>query len=205
MRHGETDWNLSGQIQGHTDIPLSEHGRFQVRMLAKRLSDYSFSKIYASDLCRAQESAETIAKLGEAVVEVDPDLREFSYGAWESLTREEVEAQDPKGFAKRISGGNHAFAAPGGESATQVLERVRRFHARAVERHDPSENLLIVAHGGSIRALLVCLLGLPDTHFWRLQVDLGSLSVVQNHPGERILERWNDTCHLASLESRTGE
>ncbi|MCY3887807.1 MAG: histidine phosphatase family protein [Chloroflexi bacterium] len=205
VRHGETAWNRSGQIQGHTDVPLSEYGRLQVRRLAERLSTCSFSKIYTSDLSRALESAETLAKFGETSIEADSDLREFSYGTWESMTQREMEIQDPKGFAERIGGESYAFATPGGESTTQVLARVRRFHARAAERHDPSESLLIVAHGGSIRALLVCLLGLPDTYFWRLHVDNSSLSVVQNHPGGRVLERWNDTGHLTSLEPRVRE
>ena len=79
----------------------------------------------------------------------------------------------------------------------QLLHRVRRFYTSAVKRHDATGNLLIVAHGGPIRALLVCLLGLMDECFWRLRVDCTGLSIISNHPGGGVLELWNDTGHLS--------
>lgn len=196
VRHGETEWNRSGRIQGHSDVPLSEHGKSQMKMLAKRLAGRCFSAVYTSDLSRAIGSAETIAGTSGAVNQVDPDLREFSYGEWEGLTIEEVETKYPGSLAKRVGLGDNAFAAPGGEDTAQVLERVNQFATRAVDRHDPDEDLLIVAHGGSIRALVVCLMGLPDDHFWRFQVHCGSLSIVSIQDKGRVLELWNDTGHL---------
>ena len=89
-----------------------------------------------------------------------------------------------------------AFAAPGGEDTAQLLDRVRRFSTSAAKRHDPAEDLLIVAHAGSIRALLVCLLDLADEYFWRSRVDCTGLSIISNQPGGRVLELWNDTSHL---------
>ena len=197
IRHGETEWNRSGKIQGHSDVPLSEHGKWQMRMLGIRLARYSFSSVYASDLSRALESAEMIVEGRETFIETDSDLREFSYGEWEGLTLEEVEARFPKVFAQRMASGNSGFTAPGGEDSAHVLDRVRRFCARTVKRHDEAEDLLIVAHGGTLRALLVCLLDLTTDHFWRFRVDCGSLSVVNNHPNGRVLETWNDTGHLS--------
>ena len=197
IRHGETEWNRSGKIQGHSDVPLSEHGRRQMRILGTRLTGCAFSTVYASDLSRALESAAIIVEGRETSIETDSDLREFSYGDWEGLTFKEVESRFPKVFARRVGSGNTRFAAPGGEDSLQVLDRVRRFYARTVKRHDDSEDLLIVAHGGTLRALLVCLLDLTTDHFWRFRVDCGSLSVVNNHPDGRVLETWNDTGHLS--------
>ena len=196
VRHGETDWNRSGRIQGHSDVPLSEHGKSQMKMLAKRLAGRSFSAVYTSDLSRAIESADTIAGTSEAVSQVDPDLREFSYGEWEGMTIEEVETKYPGSLTKRVGFGDNTFAALGGEDTAQILERVKRFATKAIDRHDPDEYLLIVAHGGSIRALVVCLLGLPDDRFWRFQIDCGSLSIVSIQHKSRVLELWNDTGHL---------
>lgn len=192
VRHGETEWNREGRIHGHTDVGLSDLGRQQVRVLAERLGGCRFSTAYASDLSRAVESAEVIVGGSGVPVETDPDLREFSYGEWEGLATEEAEAQDPAAFAERMALGNDGFAAPGGEDTRQMLERVRRFYERVAARHQSSEDVLVVAHGGSIRALLVCLLGLPDDQFWRFWVDRGSLSIISNHPGGRVLELWND-------------
>lgn len=191
VRHGETEWNRDGRIHGHADADLTDHGRRQMRRIAERLAGCSFSAVYASDLGRAVESARIIVEGRGISIESDPDLREFSYGEWEGLTSEEAEAQDPEAYAAQMALDNDAFAAPGGEDARQVLERVRRFYRSVSERHQPSEDVLVVAHAGSIRALLVCLLGLPDDRFWRSKVDRGSLSIVGNHPGGRVLELWN--------------
>lgn len=199
VRHGETSWNRSGRIQGHEDVPLSEHGIRQMMMLAKRLAGCSFSAVYASDLSRATRSAETIVEGHQASIQTDSALREFSYGEWEGLTLKEIEARYPKTFAQRMGSGRNAFAAPGGEDSAQVLDRVRRFYASALKRHDDSEDLLIVAHGGSLRALLVCLLGLPEYYFWRFQIDCGSLSVIDNQLNVRVLKLWNDTSHLTTV------
>ena len=199
VRHGETNWNRNGRIQGHTDVPLNEHGRRQMTVLARRLAGCNFSAVYASDLSRATESAETIVEGRESSIETDSDLREFSYGEWEGLTLKGIETHYPKIFAQRMGFGRNAFAAPGGEDSAQVLDRVRRFHASVLKRHDDSGDILIVAHGGPLRALLVCLLGLTDDYFWRFQVDCASLSIIGNHPNGRVLELLNDTGHLATV------
>ena len=199
VRHGETSWNRSGRIQGHTDAPLDEHGRRQMTVLARRLGGCNFSAMYASDLSRATESAETIVVGRRSSLETDSDLREFSYGEWEGLTVKEIEARYPEVLAQRMGLGHNAFAAPGGEDSAQVLDRVRRFYASAVKRHDDSENILIVAHGGPLRALLICLLGLTDDYFWRFQIDCASLSIIGNHPNGRVLELLNDTGHLTTV------
>lgn len=192
VRHGETEWTREERIQGHTDVDLSDLGRRQVHMLAKRLAGCRFSAVYASDLSRAVESARLIVEERGYAVETDPDLREFSYGVWEGLTAQEAEACDPEDYARRMALDADAFAAPGGEDTRQMLERVRRFCRSVAERHRPSEDVLVVAHAGSIRALLVCLLKMPNDMFWRFEVDCGSLSVVSNHPGGRVLELWNE-------------
>ena len=198
VRHGETDWNLHGRIQGHSNVPLSDHGRRQAKLLGTRLAGRKFSAVYASDLSRAVETARAIVGDSEVLINTEPDLREFSYGEWDGLTLQEVEDQYPDALSERTGEGNNAFAAPGGENTSQVLDRVRRFCTRAVRCHDDDENILVVAHGGSIRALLVCLQGLTHDHFWSTQVDCGNLSVIHNQPNGRVLELWNNTTHLTS-------
>ena len=197
VRHGETAWNRDGRIHGHMHVGLNGQGMRQMRVLASRLAGCRFSAVYASDLSRATESAQVVVEGHGISVETDSDLREFCYGEWEGLTSEEAEARDPGAFARLMASDTDAFVAPGGEDTRQLLSRVRRFYERAIARHQPSESVLVVAHGGSIRALLVCLLGLPDDRFWRFRVDCGSLSVVSNHPSGRVLERWNETPHAS--------
>src|SRR3954452_24611267 len=89
VRHGETDWNAEGRLQGHTDRPLNEYGRRQAKELAARLAGGHVDAIYASDLSRARETAEIVGeRLGLTVV-IDPDLRETNWGTWEGLTGDE--------------------------------------------------------------------------------------------------------------------
>ena len=203
VRHGETDWNLTGRIQGQSDVSLNVTGRRQVSHLAQRLEDVRFDAVYSSDLARTHESAQIIAAGRDIAIATDPDLREFSFGEWEGLTDAEIEARQPGALSARISAGNNAFAAPGGEDTWQVLDRVRRFCERAARRHDPSDDILVVAHGGSIRALVVCLLDLADTDVWRFRVHCASLGIVRSHSDGRVLLRWNDISHLPAADRET--
>jgi len=196
VRHGETDWNRAGRIQGQSDIPLNARGRGQIAALARRLRGIRFAAVYASDLSRTMQSARLLVGGSELSITPAPDLREFSYGEWEGLTIGEVEARDADRLSRRLSGRNEDFAGPGGENAFDVLERVRRFHEETAQRHAPGEAVLVVGHGGSLRALLVCLLDLPPEHFWRVRLDEAALSIVRGYPRTGVLERWNDTGHL---------
>jgi len=135
VRHGETDWNAEGKLQGHTDRPLNAYGRRQAQTLAERFTSESIDALYASDLSRARETAEILgAKLGLGV-DVDPDLREKNWGNWEGLTSEERLYVDYEG-----------------ETSEEHRERTLRAVRRIVERH-PGERIVVVTHGGSLRRL----------------------------------------------------
>lgn len=202
VRHGETEWNRTGRMQGHTGVPLSAKGRRQAARLGERLRDVDFATVYCSDLPRAAETARIIAAGRDLAISDEADLREFSYGEWEGLTLEEVETRYPGALAERIeAGGNLGWTAPGGESAIDAIRRVRRFTMRTSASHDPGENILVVGHGGSLRALVVCLLDLADDDFWKFRVDNTALAIVSDHDGSRVLESWNDTSHLADADS----
>jgi len=202
VRHGETEWNRMGRMQGHLGVPLSAKGRRQAAQVGKRLHSVEFSAAYCSDLPRAAETARIIADGRDLEVTPDSDLREFSYGEWEGLTLEEVETRYPGALAERIeTGGNLGWSAPGGEGAIDAIQRVRRFSTRASASLGTRENVLVVAHGGSLRALAVCLLDLADSDFWKFRVDNTALAIVTDHDGSRVLECWNDTSHLAESDS----
>jgi broad specificity phosphatase PhoE len=143
VRHGETDWNADGRLQGQTDRPLSEFGRRQARQLAEELADdVELEAIYASDLSRARETAEIVGeRLGLAVV-LDADLREKDWGTWEGLTSVERDRVD--------------FV---GETTEVHQDRVLAGLRRIAERH-PRGRILVVTHGGSMRRVQTAALGM---------------------------------------------
>jgi 2,3-bisphosphoglycerate-dependent phosphoglycerate mutase len=141
VRHGETDWNAEGRLQGQTDRPLSEYGRRQAQKLAEELAGEPLDAIYASDLARARETAEIVGeRLGLPVV-LDPELREKDWGSWEGLTAVE---RDRIEFV--------------GESTEAHQERILHALERISERH-PDGRVLVVTHGGSMRRVQTAALG----------------------------------------------
>jgi|SRR5581483_8635968 len=142
VRHGETDWNADGRLQGHTDRPLSDYGRRQARQLAEELAaGAQLDAIYASDLVRARETAEIVAERLGLPVDLDPDLREKNWGNWEGLTAVE---RDRVEFV--------------GESTEDHQERMLRALHRIAGRH-PGGRVLVVTHGGSMRRVQTATLG----------------------------------------------
>ncbi|HET6148392.1 MAG TPA: histidine phosphatase family protein [Polyangia bacterium] len=153
-RHGETAWNREERWQGQTDIGLNERGRAQAVALAARLVGRGIRDITASDLSRARETAEIIARhLGIADVTVDADLRERGYGVFEGLTREQCETQHSDDWSRYLA--DRTYTPTRAELQDQVVTRMRAAVARAAARAaGHGHPVLIVGHGGSIRAVL---------------------------------------------------
>ncbi len=139
-RHGETDWNRDGIWQGWADPPLNDTGRAQARELAEQLRRVPFDAVYASDLQRARETAEIVAAPHGVPVIADSGLREIDIGSWSGLTRAEIEECFPGGV--RPDGETRE------EHAARVLEAVER-----IARENAGRRILLVTHGGTMRAL----------------------------------------------------
>ncbi|MGH3032044.1 MAG: histidine phosphatase family protein [Gaiellaceae bacterium] len=161
-RHGESDWNAARRWQGHADRPLTEAGRAQAEVLAERLDEIHLDAVYASDLRRARETAEVVARRKGLTVEIFSALREVDVGSWSGLTRAEAEERFPEGFRRWLAGGP---GWEGGETYEEMAERTG--HAvRAIAGEHPSGRVLLVSHGGPIRAVHALALGL-DVHAYR--------------------------------------
>jgi broad specificity phosphatase PhoE len=148
VRHGETDWNRDGRWQGHSDTHLNDVGREQAARVAEELDGVDVA--YSSDLARARETADIVARRLGLDVHVDERLRERSFGAWEGKTAPEIEAEFRDAHARWLAG-----EGPGAEDAEPFPDfatRVQRFVEDVLTRH-PDETVLIVAHGGSIRVI----------------------------------------------------
>jgi probable phosphoglycerate mutase len=147
-RHGETEWNRTGRWQGHADPPLNAAGRRQAETLAAQLAGGGVAAIYSSDLRRAAETARIVAdRLGLAVTE-RPELREIDVGSWSGLTSEDVRTRFPEAFERWRSGEIGHDGETREELALRVVPAVE-----ALAHAHPGETVLVVTHGGVIRAL----------------------------------------------------
>jgi broad specificity phosphatase PhoE len=156
IRHGQTDWNLTGRWQGQAaDAPgLNATGYSQVLTLRDHIPHVRLSAIYSSDLLRARQTAELLAKSLELTVTLEPRLREINLGVWEGMLSADIAAQYPQELSERSREPLHSHA-PRGESVMEVVERVREFVSTLVTIHK-HESVLIVAHG-VVLAIIICL------------------------------------------------
>lgn len=159
-RHGRTQWNIEGRFQGHSDIPLDEVGVAQAERAAAMLASLRPTRIMASDLMRAQATAQALASRVGLDVIVDADLRETYAAEWEGLTRRELEEQYGSMLAQWSSG---ADVRPGrtGESRIEVAERVTAAVQRGLDDLGPGDTLVVATHGGAARAGIGVILELP--------------------------------------------
>ncbi len=201
VRHGDTDWTAEHRIQGQTDVSLNEKGRAQAALTGRRLVRERFAAVYASDLSRAWETVRIILDAVPAderpAPRPTPALRESHCGVYEGKTWEEVLRIDPALQDREVTR-LLDFAPEGGESYRQLLRRVGEF-GEALKRDHAGDDVLVVAHGASLRALVVRLLGLPDDAFWLFGVmQAGGISIVVSESSEYPprLAAWNDASHL---------
>ena len=194
IRHGQTEWSLTGQHTGRTDIPLTAQGEDEARTLVPLLQGVPFSHVFSSPLQRARQTSE-LAGLGDTV-EVLPDLAEWDYGAYEGLRSVDIREQRP---------GWNIFrdGCPNGESTEQMTARIDRLIAHL---HTLSGNVALFAHGHVGGVLATRWLGLALTeagHFPLATASLSVLSLDPKHADVAIISAWNLTPGRGFLEALT--
>ena len=180
VRRGQTDYNLFRRIQGQSNSQLTDLGRQQACLLAKRLEHKVFNAFYTSDLDRAMDTARTIHPIGEIKKEFPELIRQY-------------ESYDP------------SFAPPGGESWNQMRERAKSFIDDMAARHANDDAVLAVSHGGLIKAIMAVVcdpeLKLPGLPTPTGPVDNTAITKFTLLNGKWRLNVWNDTAHLETLET----
>jgi broad specificity phosphatase PhoE len=149
-RHGESAWNRERRFQGHADPPLTDEGRRQAAALADDLADAPIEAVYTSDLARARETAEIVAQRKGVRVHVVSALRENDIGSWTGLTAEEARARFPDDYRRWESGEGPGWS--DGEQYPEMAARVLAALREIVAAH-PGGSVLIVTHGGPVRAI----------------------------------------------------
>ena len=179
IRHGETEWSLSGQHTGVTDIPLTDNGRELARLLRPVLARQRFALVLVSPRQRARETC-ALAGLSEIAV-VDPDLAEWNYGTYEGITSAQIH-QDHPGWMVFRDG------CPEGEAPDEVGVRVDRVISRAVAA---GGDVALFAHGHVLRVLAARWIELPPGEGQRFRLDTGTLSILGYYHDARAVHVWN--------------
>ena len=152
VRHGQTQWNVDKIIQGHTNIPLNQEGEKQAHEQRINLKNIDFSKVYSSDLLRAQRTAEILNFERKLSHDISPALRERNFGMYEGRSREEDKS---KVFELLNKNSSHPHLKESQvESNESMLER-SLFYLKSISKRHFGQNILVVSHGGLIRQILI--------------------------------------------------
>jgi probable phosphoglycerate mutase len=180
-RHGETAWSKSGQHTGRTDIPLTDLGREQAQRVGAALAGRTFSRVLASPLVRASETARLAGFATELAT--DPDLQEWDYGVYEGRRRVDIAVAEP---------GWTVWSRPitGGESLVELGERADRVIARLMA---VGGDVLIFSHGHFLRVLAARWIEAPPLLASRLELSTATLSELGWEADRRVIEVWNRT------------
>ena len=196
VRHGETEWNVAEVFRGQIDIDLSETGVKQAELLGGYLSTPTIEAIYSSPLKRALKTAEIIARPHKLKVNVEPDLIDLNFGRWQGLSHQEVKEQYAELYAKWIAHPEQVRM-PDGETLDDVRKRVTRISHKVTEKHRGT--IILVGHRVVNKVLICALLGLDNSHFWKIRQDTCGISIFSYQNGQFILTKHNDTSFLKSI------
>jgi probable phosphoglycerate mutase len=182
IRHGETEWSLSGAHTGWTDLPLTAAGRTQARAIARRLAGREFALVLTSPLQRARETC-ALAGYGDAA-QIEPNLREWNYGDYEGCTTAQIHAQNPNWSL-------WADGVPNGERIEEVAARGEAVIARATKA---GGDVALFAHGHLLRILTARWLGLPPQDARLFALGTAAISMLGYERETRVITGWNLAC-----------
>lgn len=187
IRHGETEWSRTGRHTGRTDLPLTEPGAAVAARLAPAVSRLDRGLVLCSPLLRARDTARLA---GLTPDDLDPDLLEWDYGAWEGRTTADIRTElgDPDWLVW-----DHPIPAGStpGEQLDDVQQRVQRVIDRCAPVLDAGQDCILVAHGHVLRILTACWLGLPPVDGRLFALDAGRLSALGYEHQTRTIRLWN--------------
>jgi len=179
IRHGETEWSLTGAHTGRTDLPLIPAGKERAAALARYLAGRPFALVLSSPLQRARETCR-IAGYGD-VAQIEPNLSEWDYGAYEGRTTNDIRKVRPDWDL-------WTMGVPGGETIDQVAARARLVIERASA---VGEDVALFAHGHILRILTACWLDLPPAAGRLFALDTASVSILGYEREQRVIRHWN--------------
>lgn len=197
IRHGETEWNRAGRIQGyHADSALTDTGREQVRALALRLAREGIDALYSSDAGRTRDTAEPIAAATRLPVVFDTALRERNYGAFEGYSFSEIETAFAAEYATFRTRDPH-YVPPNGESAARFRDRILAT-LEAIAASANGRRVAVVTHGGVLGVMYRVAMNVPLEEKRSYVLANASLNCFRFADGRWLLDAWADTAHLSA-------
>ncbi|MFG1811444.1 histidine phosphatase family protein [Streptomyces sp. NPDC049040] len=189
IRHGETEWSLTGRHTSYTDLPLTGNGEAQARSLAPLLAARHISLVLTSPMERARDTAK-LAGLDRTTV--DPDLHEWDYGGYEGVTTQDIQRERP-GWDLWTDGVTPGPQGHPGETPQQIGERADRVLARVEEAFAGGDggDVVLVAHAHLLRVVTARRLGLPPSGGALFQLATGTMSRLGSEHGRDVLTAWN--------------
>jgi len=201
VRHGQTAWNRDRIFRGRKDLPLSEEGRLQASSTALLLKECNIKAVYSSPLKRALETANEIASACRCLVVGEEGLIDLDFGDWEGKRFEWVKKYDPEQYRLYRSSPERCTI-PGGESLKDCFERAYRAFLGIAEKHvDDTSHCVLVSHRVILKLLLLGILGLPLSSFWKITLDTCSICEIDPKENEFIVRAINSRCHLATVSA----
>ena len=194
IRHGETEWNKEGRLQGNSNVLLSPEGIRQAQLLAEHAPFNNVDAIYSSDLSRAVHTAEILAKRFDLPVIQESGFRETNFGRWEGRQISELALDVPDGFEKFFIKPDKVHP-PGGETFLESQARVVTALEEIVADHD-NQSIIIVSHGSAIRLMLCAALGMPIRKMWAISQFNMAVNIMRVDDGNATVELVNSTLHL---------
>lgn len=196
VRHGETQWNADGRVQGQLDVPLSPVGLAQARAVATVLGKERFDAIYSSDLLRVRQTAEPTSLLLRQEIFLDERLRERHYGVFQGLTYADAKARLPEDYA-RFKDKEPDYDFRTGESLLQFNERALAFFQFLVEKHS-GESILVFTHGGVLEMLYRHATGRGISTPRDFEIPNAALNRLEHGPQGWRVRAWADIAHLTT-------
>jgi len=182
-------------------VKLTEEGRKQAEKLADNFPVAKVDAIYASDLCRAMVTAETIAKKFGLKVQAEPAFRELSFGDWEGLTYQQIVENWEEAMANFLQHPD-IMEIPGGESFPAVQQRAMKRLNELIEKHD-GQTIVVVAHGAVLRTMLTAALHMPLQYLWSIRQFNTAVNIVRyDADANPTVELLNSTAHLGNEVQR---
>jgi len=200
IRHGQTQWNERERFRGRADLDLTDLGVRQSHITAEAVAKWPVSALYSSPLPRAMHTAQILAHRLQVPVQPLPGIIDVDYGQWQGLSVAEVAARYSELFEVWRTK-PHLVTFPGGEGVEAVRLRAKAAMEEVAQQH-LNQTIALVSHVVVCRLLVLSVLGLDSSYFWRVEQNLCAINIFEVRDGYFVAALLNDTCHLkrAGLE-----